>query len=95
MSAQRFGGAGEGARASFVPLRGWEKVALQGLLECVAPFIADGPLCIEDVKAYALDALEFADRHFTKHGGADPHGLSRDEVASINFYTKENLGDSE
>ena len=51
-----------------------------------------GPRCIEDVLEYALDALEFADRHFTKHGGVDPHGLTKDEVVAINFYTKENVG---
>eukprot|EP01045_Picozoa_sp_COSAG04_P010098 COSAG04_NODE_609_length_12066_cov_55.131695_1_plen_74_part_10 len=74
MSAHRARFGGEGARADFVPLRGWDRGAAKALLECVAPFVPEGRLCIEDIEEYARDALEFAERHLRKHGGADPHG---------------------
>ena len=44
----------------------------------------------EDVQEYARDSLEFARARVRKRG-ADPHGLSLDESAALNMYTKENL----
>ena len=35
---------------------------------------------------------QFAEAHLNKLGGADPHGLTRDEVAAINLYTQEDCG---
>jgi hypothetical protein len=82
--ATRFNG--EGARPDFVPIRGWERVALVGLVAAVQD-LAD---LVEDVREYALDAVEAIESR--RRGGADPHGLTLDEAAALNLYTKQNVG---
>ena len=69
-SSRRARFAGDLPNRKFVPLRGWDKGTTLGLLECISK------LQIEEIKEYALDALEFADRHLEEHGGKDPHGLT-------------------
>jgi hypothetical protein len=50
---------------------------------------------VEDIVRYAEDALEFAENYLRRHGGRDPHGLSRQQIAALNLYTHENLGSPE
>lgn len=41
-------------------------------------------------KLAATDAaVGFADRSLRRHGGSDPHGLTRDQIAAIHLYTQE------
>ena len=88
-SASRFN-AGE-ARQDIVPMRGWEKAEVLGLVEAVR---SAAPL-VEDIVRYAEDALEFAENYLRRHGGRDPHGLNRQQIAALNLYTHENLGSPE
>ena len=80
--------SGERARPDFVPIRGWEHVALVGLVVAVQD-LAD---LVEDVREYALDAVEAVEAKFQRWGGADPHGLTLDEAAALSLYTKQNVG---
>ena len=79
---------GEGARTDFTPIRGWEHVALVGLVVAVEDLGDE----VEDVAEYALDAVEAAEVKFARWGGCDPHGLTLDEAAAITLYTKQNVG---
>ena len=83
--ANRFHGAG--ARPDFVPIRGWEKTDLVGLVAATEG-LAD---LVEDVGEYALDSLEAAQSRFRRWGGSDPRGLTLDEAAAFNLYTKGNV----
>ena len=67
-SASRFN-AGE-ARQDIVPMRGWEKAEVLGLVEAVRSAAA----LVEDIEQYAEDTLEFAENYQRRHGGRDPHG---------------------
>ena len=100
MEAQPSGAAGEGSssppeaevRDHFVPMRGWRSVADCDLLAAVEPLAHVVP----EVRDFALDALEFAARRLKQHGGGDRdrNGLDAQQIAALNLYTKENIGDS-
>eukprot|EP01047_Picozoa_sp_COSAG01_P084414 COSAG01_NODE_18108_length_1100_cov_1.254745_1_plen_157_part_00 len=78
--ATRFNG--EGARPDFVPIRGWERVALVGLVAAVQD-LAD---LVEDVREYALDAVEAIESR--RRGGADPHGLTLEAAGGSTSATQ-------
>jgi hypothetical protein len=86
MAATRFSGGD--ARVDFLPIRGWERSEILPLSNAVRE------LPIEDINDYAEDSVEFA-RHYLTTCEGDPHGLGLHEVASINLYTEENLGNED
>ena len=102
MEAQPSGAAGDDSSSSpegevrdhFVPMRGWRSVADCDLLAAVEPLAQDD--VVPEVREFALDALEFAARRLKQHGGGDRdrNGLDAQQIAALNLYTKENIGDS-
>lgn len=76
-------------REDFVPLRGWQAVPLKDLLQVVEPLVGH---IVPEIREFALDSLEFATSFLRRHGGVDPNGLSLQQIAVLNLYTKENLG---
>jgi hypothetical protein len=76
-------------REDFVPLRGWQAVPLKDLLQVVEPLVGH---IVPEIREFALDSLEFATSFLRRHGGVDPNGLSLQQIAALNLYTKENLG---
>ena len=83
MSHQRFNGAT--VRKDFLPFYGWEEAPLKGLEEAVknvpVPRISD----------YAGAAADYADDYLRRNGGTDPLGLTREEIAAVNLYSKQNI----
>jgi hypothetical protein len=86
--ASRFHGTG--ARSHFTPLYGWEHVPLVGLILSLTDERHPLPE-IQDLHRYAGSSEDFADDYLREHGGHDPHGLTREEIAAVNLYTKANL----
>ena len=80
---------GTGGKRSFIPFDGWQYAPLVGLMLAVAD------LDIADVEMYAGYSVEAAEDYLYNHGGTDPHGLKKEEIAAINLYTKQNLGNED
>ena len=83
MSHQRFDGAT--VRKDFLPFHGWDEVPLMGLEEAVK----DVP--VHRIRDYAGMSVDYADDYLRRNGGTDPLGLTREEIAAVNLYSKENI----
>ena len=68
-----------------VPFIGWQRVPTTTLAEAV------GTLPIRGIGRYAACALQYARDHLQGCGGDDPYGLTIDEIAALNLYTKHNF----